>query len=54
MKKESEVKLEKEKSHYLKSEKDDLESTKLSADYKVIGSFLHLAMRNMQQFINKI
>lgn len=32
---ESEAKIEKEKNHYLKSEKEDLESTKVSSEYKV-------------------
>lgn len=36
MKLESEVKIEKEKNHYLKGEKDDLEGSKLSSEYKVI------------------
>ena len=35
VKTESEVKIEKEKNYYLKGEKEDLESTKLSSDYKV-------------------
>lgn len=34
-KSEGETKIEREKMHYLKSEKDDLESNKISADYKV-------------------
>ena len=32
---ESEAKIEKEKNHYLKSEKEDLESTRISSEYKV-------------------
>ena len=35
MKVESEAKIEKEKNHYLKSEKEDLESTRISSEYKV-------------------
>jgi len=35
VKAESDVKIEKEKMHYLKSERDDMESNKVSADYKV-------------------
>lgn len=35
VKAESEAKVEREKSHYLKSEKEDLETTKVSSEYKV-------------------
>ena len=36
VKAESDAKIEKEKTRYLSSEKEDLESAKVSADYKVL------------------